>query len=212
MSGRDFVRSLPGGGLPAVRRLNNMHLDPLLLAALLAVIAFGLVVLFSALGKDIAIFDGQVMRILLALTIMVVAAQFEPGVYLRWTPLLYAIGMVLLVAVEFFGVIVKGSQRWLEVPGLPRFQPSEIMRIAVPLMVAWYFNERPLPPTFGNLVSRAGDHRRTVGADRDPAGPRHRNSGGVGRARGDRARRAAVALDRARGRSRARRRCPVCGT
>jgi rod shape determining protein RodA len=152
MSGRDFVRSLPGGSLPAVRRLNNMHLDPLLLAALLAVIAFGLVVLFSALGKDVAIFDGQVIRIVLALTIMVVAAQFEPGVYLRWTPLLYAIGMVLLVAVEFFGVIVKGSQRWLEVPGLPRFQPSEIMRIAVPLMVAWYFNERPLPPTFGNLV------------------------------------------------------------
>ena len=152
MSGRDFVRSLPGGSLPAVRRLNNMHLDPLLLAALLAVIAFGLVVLFSALGKDVAIFDGQVIRIVLALTIMVVAAQFEPGMYLRWTPLLYAIGMVLLVAVEFFGVIVKGSQRWLEVPGLPRFQPSEIMRIAVPLMVAWYFNERPLPPTFGNLV------------------------------------------------------------
>jgi hypothetical protein len=87
MSGRDFVRSLPGGSLPAVRRLNNMHLDPLLLAALLAVIAFGLVVLFSALGKDIAIFDGQVIRILLALTIMIVAAQFEPGVYLRWTPL-----------------------------------------------------------------------------------------------------------------------------
>ena len=84
---------------------------------------------------------------LLALGIMVVAAQFEPGVYLRWTPLLYAVGMVLLVAVEFFGVIVKGSQRWLEVPGLPRFQPSEIMRIAVPLMVAWYFNERPLPPS-----------------------------------------------------------------
>jgi rod shape determining protein RodA len=152
MSGRDFVRSMPGGSLPAVRRLNNMHLDPLLLAALLAVIAFGLVVLFSALGKDVAIFDGQVIRIVLALTIMVVAAQFEPGVYLRWTPLLYAVGMVLLVAVEFFGVVVKGSQRWLEVPGLLRFQPSEIMRIAVPLMVAWYFNERPLPPTFVNLI------------------------------------------------------------
>ncbi len=152
MSGRDFVRSLPGGGGSlTARRLNNMHLDPLLLAALLAVIAFGLVVLFSALGKDIAIFDGQVARILLALAIMVVAAQFEPGVYLRWTPLLYAVGMVLLIAVEFVGVIVKGSQRWLEVPGLPRFQPSEIMRIAVPLMVAWYFNERPLPPRFSHL-------------------------------------------------------------
>ena len=204
MSGRDFVRSLPGGGLPAVRRLNNMHLDPLLLAALLGVIAFGLVVLFSALGKDIAIFDGQVIRILLALAIMVVAAQFEPGVYLRWTPLLYAVGMVMLVAVEFFGVIVKGSQRWLEVPGLPRFQPSEIMRIAVPLMVAWYFNERPLPPRFGHLVVALCDHRRAGCVDRDTAGPRHRNSGGGGRTRSDRAGRIAMALDRARGARRRR--------
>jgi rod shape determining protein RodA len=152
MSSRDFVRSLPGGSLPGARRLNNMHLDPLLLLALLAVIAFGLVVLYSALGRDITIFDGQVARMALALAIMVIAAQFEPGVYLRWTPVLYAVGMVLLLAVIFFGVIVKGSQRWLEIPGVMRFQPSEIMRIAVPLMVAWYFNDRPLPPTFGSLV------------------------------------------------------------
>ena len=151
MSSRDYVRSLPGS-LPAVRRLNNMHLDPLLLLALLGVIAFGLVVLFSALGRDISAFDGQVIRMLLALGIMVIAAQFEPGFYLRWTPLLYGIGMVMLVAVIFAGVTVKGSQRWLEVPGLPRFQPSEIMKIAVPLMVAWYFNDRPLPPRFGHLL------------------------------------------------------------
>ena len=151
MSSRDFVRSLPGGSLPAVKRLNNMHLDPLLLLTLLVVIGFGLVVLYSALGKDMTILDGQIIRMVFALGIMVVAAQFEPGFYLRWTPLLYAVGMVLLVAVLFVGVIVKGSQRWLEVPGLPRFQPSEIMRIAVPLMVAWYLNDRPLPPSIFNL-------------------------------------------------------------
>jgi rod shape determining protein RodA len=152
MSSRDFVRSLPGGGLPAVKRLNNMHLDPLLLLTLLVVIAFGLVVLYSALGKDITILDGQIIRMVFAIGIMIVAAQFEPGFYLRWTPLLYAVGMVLLVAVLFVGVVVKGSQRWLEVPGLPRFQPSEIMRIAVPLMVAWYLNDRPLPPSLFNLA------------------------------------------------------------
>jgi rod shape determining protein RodA len=151
MSGRDFVRSLPGGSLPGVRRLNNMHLDPLLLLTLLVVIAFGLVVLYSALGKDLATLDGQIIRMVFAIGIMVVAAQFEPGVYLRWTPVLYAVGLVLLVAVLFVGVVVKGSQRWLEVPGLPRFQPSEIMRIAVPLMVAWYLNDRPLPPSLLNL-------------------------------------------------------------
>ena len=152
MSSRDFVRSLPGGSLPGVRRLNNMHLDPLLLLTLLVVIAFGLVVLYSALGKDLAILDGQIIRMVFAIGIMVVAAQFEPGVYLRWTPVLYAVGLVLLVAVLFVGVVVKGSQRWLEVPGLPRFQPSEIMRIAVPLMVAWYLNDRPLPPSLFNLA------------------------------------------------------------
>jgi rod shape determining protein RodA len=152
MSSRDFVRSLPGGSLPGVRRLNNMHLDPLLLLTLLVVIAFGLVVLYSALGKDLAILDGQIIRMVFAIVIMVVAAQFEPGVYLRWTPVLYAVGLVLLVAVLFVGVVVKGSQRWLEVPGLPRFQPSEIMRIAVPLMVAWYLNDRPLPPSLFNLA------------------------------------------------------------
>jgi rod shape determining protein RodA len=152
MSSRDFVRSMPGGGLPGVRRLNNMHLDPLLLLALLGVIVFGLVVLFSALGRDISAFDGQVIRVVLALGIMVIAAQFEPGFYLRWTPLLYGVGMVMLVAVIFAGVTVKGSQRWLEVPGLPRFQPSELMKIAVPLMVAWYFNDRPLPPRLGHLL------------------------------------------------------------
>jgi len=151
MSSRDFVRSLPGGSLPAVKRLNNMHLDPLLLLTLLVVIGFGLVVLYSALGKDMTILDGQIIRMIFAIAIMVVAAQFEPGVYLRWTPALYAVGMVLLVAVLAIGVTVKGSQRWLEVPGLPRFQPSEIMRIAVPLMVAWYLNDRPLPPSLFNL-------------------------------------------------------------
>jgi rod shape determining protein RodA len=157
VSSRDFVRSLPTGrGLPNARRLNRVHLDPVLLAALLGIIAFGLVVLFSALGRDISAFDGQVVRIVGALLVMVIAAQLDPGFYLRWTPLLYASGLVMLVMVLMFGVIVKGSQRWLEIPGVARFQPSEIMKIAVPLMVAWYFNDRPLPPRLGHLIGAFG--------------------------------------------------------
>jgi rod shape determining protein RodA len=152
MTNRDFVRTLPGGSLPTTRRLNRVHLDPLLLAALLAVIAFGLVVLFSALGQDVSAFDGQVIRMVIALAIMIVAAQLDPSFYLRWTPVLYGVGMLLLALVLAFGVTVKGSQRWIAVPGLPRFQPSEIMKVAVPLMVAWYFNDRPLPPRFGHLL------------------------------------------------------------
>jgi rod shape determining protein RodA len=152
MTNRDFVRTLPGGSLPTTRQLNRIHLDPLLLAALLAVIAFGLVVLFSALGQDVSAFDGQVIRMFIALAIMIVAAQLDPSFYLRWTPVLYGVGMLLLALVLAFGVTVKGSQRWIAVPGLPRFQPSEIMKVAVPLMVAWYFNDRPLPPRFGHLL------------------------------------------------------------
>ena len=152
MTSRDFVRTLPGGSLPTTRQLNRIHLDPLLLAALLAVIAFGLVVLFSALGQDVSAFDGQVIRMFIALAIMIVAAQLDPSFYLRWTPVLYGVGMLLLALVLAFGVTVKGSQRWIAVPGLPRFQPSEIMKVAVPLMVAWYFNDRPLPPRFGHLL------------------------------------------------------------
>ena len=114
MSGRDFVRSLPGGSLPAVRRLNNMHLDPLLLAALLAVIAFRLVVLFSALGKDIAIFDGQVIRILLALTIMLVDERRPTVGVLRLIGLptrrillqLFIEGVLIATAGSLFGLVL----------------------------------------------------------------------------------------------------------
>jgi len=153
MSNQDFVRALPRWSSLGGRRFYRIHLDPLLLAALLAVIVFGLVVLFSALERSIPAFDGQVVRLFAALGIMVVAAQFDPRFYLRWSPVLYIGGVILLCCVLAFGVIVKGSQRWLDVPGLPRFQPSEIMKIAVPLSVAWYLNDRPLPPSFLDLLA-----------------------------------------------------------
>ena len=152
MSDRDFVRALPRWSSLRGRRLYRLHLDPLLLAALLVIMAFGLVVLYSALERNIEVFDGQVLRFGVALVVLVVAAQFDPRFDLRWSPALYTVGIVLLVAVLGAGVIVKGSQRWLEIPGLPRFQPSEIMKLAVPLTVAWYLNDRPLPPSFLHLV------------------------------------------------------------
>ena len=152
MSSRDFVRSLPQRDGLASRRLVKIHLDPLLLAALLAVIAFGLVVLFSAVERNQEVFAAQAMRLIFALTVMVAAAQFDPRLYQRWSAALFGVGVVLLVAVLIEGEIVKGSQRWLDIPGLPRFQPSEILKIAVPLLVASYFNDRPLPPSFKHLV------------------------------------------------------------
>jgi rod shape determining protein RodA len=153
----DFTRSLSWGSeLSANRHLYKVHLDPLLLTALVAITALGLVVLYSAVDRgDDGIppqLRAQLVRVAIGITALVIVAQLHPRSYLWWSPYLYLMGIVLLVAVLIFGVRVKGSQRWLDLPGLPRFQPSELMKIAVPLMLGWYFNEKRLPPSFRNLL------------------------------------------------------------
>jgi len=153
MNSRDFVRALPAHATLRGRRLYQVHIDPLLLLAILLIMSFGLVVLYSALDRDINAFDGQVFRLAAAIGVMAIAAQFDPRFYQRWSPVLYVAGVLLLSAVLVGGVVVKGSRRWLDLPGLPRFQPSEIMKIAVPLAVAWYLNDRQLPPRFSHLAT-----------------------------------------------------------
>ena len=154
MSGQDFVRWLPDrSGLTApVSTASRATVDPLLTVTLLAVIGFGLMVLFSAVERNAAIVQGQALRMGVALVIMVAVAHVTPKLFLRWTPLLYGAGVVMLALVLLVGVSVKGSQRWLEIPGLIRFQPSEIMKILVPLMVAWYLHDRRLPPNMGQII------------------------------------------------------------
>ncbi len=152
MSNQDFVRRLPASGaITAGDRLLRVHLDPLFLALLAAIVAFGLVILYSAVNRDMDVFANQLVRIGMAFAALFIAAQLQPSFYLRWAPLAYVGGVLLLVLVLIIGVKVKGSQRWLDFPGLPRFQPSELMKIAVPMMVAWYFHERTLPPTFKDV-------------------------------------------------------------
>lgn len=156
MNNQDFVRSLPQyDPLSARARLRQVHLDPVMLVALIAIIGIGLAVLYSAVDRNMTLFGNQLVRMGIALAAMVAAAQLRPRFYLRWTPVLYLTGLAMLVLVLFAGVTVKGSQRWLDLPGLPRFQPAEIMKIAVPLMVAWYFHDRPLPPRFSDLCAAA---------------------------------------------------------
>ena len=144
----DFQRQLPDSRDSAERHwLGKRHLDPLLLALIFMVLAFGLVVLFSAAGDEARLFDAQFQRVLVAMVVLVAAAQLPPGLYFRWAPYVYILGLVLLVAVLLVGVRVKGSQRWLEIPGLLRFQPSELMKIALPMALAWYLQQRVLPPS-----------------------------------------------------------------
>ena len=149
---RDFIRSLPGHERSVHSSwLHSIHIDPILLGILLCLIAYGLMVLYSAVDQSAALFQAQVLRIGLALLALVIAAQLPPQFYARWAPYIYILGVLLLVLVLLFGVTVKGSRRWLDISGLLRFQPSEIMKIAVPMAVAWYFHDKPLPPSFKDV-------------------------------------------------------------
>ena len=126
--------------------------DPLLCYMLGAVITFGLVVLYSAVDGNGPLFRAQLLRIVLGLLALAVAAQFPPTFYLRWAPWLYFAVLSLLLLVFVGGVTVKGAARWLELPGLVRFQPSELTKLALPIMIAWYFHDRPLPPSLRDVV------------------------------------------------------------
>ncbi|MEE3279569.1 MAG: rod shape-determining protein RodA [Pseudomonadota bacterium] len=128
------------------RRNDNFHLDPMLLLPLLCIMGIGLMVLYSAVHRDLSILENQSAKLLVGFIAMTFAAWLHPGVYRRLAPLLYAIGLISLVAVFLFGTTAKGSQRWLDLPLLPRFQPSELMKVTVPLTVAWFLHDRPLPP------------------------------------------------------------------
>ena len=132
------------------RVLDALHIDSALLIAVLGVCAAGLVVLFSAAGEDLAVFLRQAARVGLALGVMVAVAQIPPRVLRVTAPFLYALGVLLLLAVTIKGDIAMGAQRWLDL-GVVRFQPSEIMKIAVPLACAWFLHDRPLPPDFTTL-------------------------------------------------------------
>ncbi len=133
------------------RILDALHIDGPLLTAVLAVCTVGLVVLFSAAGEDIGVFLRQAARVSLALGVMLAVAQIPPRILKASAPWLYAIGVLLLVAVAVTGDIAMGARRWLDL-GFIRFQPSEIMKIAVPLACAWFLHDRPLPPDFRTLV------------------------------------------------------------
>ena len=126
------------------------HIDLPLLVGLMLLCGFGLIVLYSATGENLAQTQRQAMRIGLALIVMLAVAQLNPATLRRWSPWLYGVGLALLLAVLFFGEVGKGAQRWLDL-GIVRFQPSELVKLAVPLMIAWYLAEKRLPPGWKRL-------------------------------------------------------------
>ena len=133
------------------RMLLALKLDGPLLIGLSLVAVYGLIVLYSASGQSFAVLAKQGAHLTLGVLAMLVLARVNPNFLRRSSPWLYVFGIVLLVIVAGIGYIGKGAQRWLSL-GFLRFQPSEIMKLAVPMMCAWYLQERPLPPSFGSLL------------------------------------------------------------
>lgn len=133
-----------GSSAAHARVLSRLHLDLPLLAALLVLCAAGLVVLYSATDQASGQLERQVLRLAIAFGVMLVIAQMPPHQLQRWSPPLFILGVLLLVAVLVMGEIGKGAQRWLDL-GLVRFQPSELLKLAVPMMIAWSLARRPLP-------------------------------------------------------------------
>ena len=123
-----------------------LHIDIPLLLALLMLIAYGLFILYSASNQSLYAVEQQAMRIGIALLVMIGFAQISPMTYQRWAPWLYLIGVVLLATVLVIGHIDKGAQRWLNL-GFVRVQPSELMKLAIPMYLACHFHKMHLPLT-----------------------------------------------------------------
>ncbi|MDR2214843.1 MAG: rod shape-determining protein RodA [Nevskiaceae bacterium] len=128
------------------RVLLALQLDGPLLIGLALVSIYGLIVLYSASGQDSAMVVRASVRLGVGAVAMLALAQVRPQQLRQAAPWLYALGLLLLLIVDMLGVIGKGAQRWLDL-GVIRFQPSEIAKIAVPMLCAWYLHERPLPPS-----------------------------------------------------------------
>jgi len=131
--------------------LQRLHLDLPLLLGLLILAIIGGFVLYSASDRDTELLVRHALRLLIGFVIMIGLAQLQPETIRFWSPWLFGIGLVLLFAVLLFGLSGGGAQRWLNF-GLFRFQPSEIMKIAVPMMIAWYLCNAVIPPSPGRLL------------------------------------------------------------
>jgi rod shape determining protein RodA len=128
-----------------------LHLDSVLFMGLLLLLGFGLMMLYSAGGQDFGLIIRQLVRMSVALGAMLIIAQIHPDRMRDSAYWLFGIGLLLLIAVLLFGHEGKGAQRWLNL-GVVKFQPSEIIKLAVPILVAAFISERTLPPSVTRLI------------------------------------------------------------
>ncbi len=136
--------------------LQRLHIDGILLLLLLLLATGSLFVLYSASGKNLDLLMKQASSFGIGLVAMVVIAQFEPRFMARWVPLGYLCGVGLLVVVDVMGHNAMGATRWINIPGVIRFQPSEFMKILMPATMAWYLSKRTLPPSLKHVSVSLG--------------------------------------------------------
>ncbi len=129
----------------------RIHIDFILLFLVFILCSCGLVLLYSASGQNIDLVYSQMMKLLIALLCMILIAQVPPENLDRLSLSLYIFGIILLLFVIIFGDIGKGAQRWLDLK-IIRFQPSELMKIAVPMIISSYLSSRFLPPKFLRIL------------------------------------------------------------
>jgi rod shape determining protein RodA len=142
-------------GLAVIQALWNKltdHIDPVLFAIVTTITVLGLLVLYSAANETIGRVTSQSQKVVVAVLIMFVLANLSPTFIARFAVPLYLFGIVLLLGVALGGEVIKGARRWLKIPGIGNIQPSEIMKIAVPLVLAWYFDKREGTITWKNFV------------------------------------------------------------
>ncbi|WP_296404157.1 rod shape-determining protein RodA [Psychrobacter sp.] len=131
----------------------RIHIDPWLMLLLLTISFIGLAILYSASNQDVSMVIRQSVSYLLGFTVMIGMAQIPPGVYRNFTPFFYVIGLISLILVELIGEIRMGAQRWIAIPGFGSVQPSEFLKLGLPMMCAWYLSRRDLPPNFATVMT-----------------------------------------------------------
>ena len=134
--------------------LRLLHIDLWLFIPLVLLSMAGLVVLYSASGQSEPMMAAQIRNLFVAFAVLLTTAQLRMETLKLISPYVFALGLLLLVGVAFFGAGAKGAQRWLSL-GFIRFQPSEIMKVAMPLAVAWWLSKKALPPTAKSMLVAA---------------------------------------------------------
>ena len=150
-----FLRQAPRDGLSTAThpsRWQQLHIDPWLCLFLVLNAFLGLTVLYSASAQDVGLVSKQAMSFGIGFTVMIILAQIPPKVYQAFSPYLYAVSLVLLIAVFFIGEVRMGARRWIAIPLLGSMQPSELMKFAMPLMITWFLSRNALPPRIFHIL------------------------------------------------------------